>query len=360
MSNGSTFTLTGLFTGAGTLVVNNAATSSTTGVADSGTVLLEDASNNYSGGSIVNAGTLYLYTTSSGAPAGTGPISIGAATLEIRQFTTAVANPIVLTDASSQIYAYPGYTNYLAGGVSGNGTLNKAGTGSTYLTTPNTYTGGTNVSVGTLRANATGATGTGVVSLNGGLLAGNGSVGSVVVNSGGTIGAGSSTTNIATLTTADETWNGGGAFLSKFNASTPATGTFDRLTMTSLTVNASPTNTFAVTLSNTSTGVTVAAGTSIVLADDTDPTAANPFNVSGGTTFASLAALQATLVLNAGTAVTAASGSLQLDTAADGTGGFDLILDTVSAPEPTSLLMLGTVVAPLVLGRRRKAEATTA
>ena len=361
-SNGAIFTLNGLFTGAGALNVNNATTSSTTGSADNGQITLTGASSNYSGGTVVNAGTLFLNNATAGTPAGSGAITIGAATLRVSQINNVnLPNPIVLTDPTSAFNeSTAAYVTSLTGGVTGSATavLNKVGPGSLYLPLASTYGGGTVIAAGTVRANNAGlaglATGAGTVTVNGGLLAGNGSVGPVVVNSGGTIGAGASTTNIATLTTAAETWNGGGAFLSKFNASTPATGTFDRLVMSGLTINATAAAPFAINLSNTSTGVTVS-NPAIVLVDVTDPTAANPFNLSGGTTFTSLAALQATLVLNTGTAITAASGTLQLDTMPDGTGGYDLIL--VAAPEPTSLLLVGAAAAPLTLGRRRRRAA---
>jgi autotransporter-associated beta strand protein len=345
-----------LITGSGNLVMNG-----------TGTLVLTQ-SDSFAGGTIINAGVIQFATTNN---AGTGGFTINAGALRQTASLTS-GRAFTLGATTSTIDASNGATFSLTNVVSGTGTLNvnntsttsttgAADNGTVYLSGANTYSGGTVVAAGTLRANTAGATnsstGSGPVTVNvGATLAGSGFIlnttGPVTVN--GTIGAGASSTAIGNLSTGAQVWSGGGTFLSKFSAATPATGTFDKLIMSSLTINATAASPFTVTLSNTSTGVTVAAGTSIVLADDTDTTAANPFNVSGGTKFASLAALQQALLLSPGAAITAASGSLQLDTAPDPTGGEYLVLDTTAAPEPTSLLLAGVAAAPLVVGRRRR------
>jgi autotransporter-associated beta strand protein len=106
--------------------------------------------------------------------------------------------------------------------VTGNGTLGKAGIGTLSLTVSNTYTGGTTISGGTLRANNAAALSSGNVSIaSGGTLGGSGGgTGAVTVNSGGTITAGADGSTIGTLTTGAQTWSNGGIYAPKLaNAS---------------------------------------------------------------------------------------------------------------------------------------------
>jgi autotransporter-associated beta strand protein len=94
----------------------------------------------------------------------------------------------------------------------------KSGGGTWVLTNGSTYSGGTTISAGTLKANnATGsATGTGAVTVNnGGTLAGTGAVGgSVTINGGGTLAPGNS---IETLDTGALTFNSGSTFAAELN-----------------------------------------------------------------------------------------------------------------------------------------------
>jgi autotransporter-associated beta strand protein len=320
-------------------------------------------SNTYAGGTTVTSGTLQ-FATQNALPAGVVTLDAGTALTDINTTTagTFMAGVTLnLAGAATFNESTAAKTFTIAGAIGGPGSLTKAGNGTLYLTASNSYAGGTFLNTGTTRANnlAAGglATGSGTVTINSGAtLGGNGSVGAVVVNSGGNISGGSTGSVPATLNTGAETWNAGGGYLVAFNlasGTTTTVGLVDKLVMSGLSVTGGP---FNVTVSalNASTGTaSLPAGSSLVLADDTDPTAANPFNTSGGTTFASLSALQATLTLSAGTGIASATGSpLQLDTAPDGTGGYDLLLDA-AAPEPTSLLLLGMTAAPIALGRRR-------
>ncbi len=379
-----TLTLTGSSTaanGIGALLADNGTNATSVTKNGAGLWYLAGLANTYSGGTAVNQGTLELFNPAS---AGTGPITIGAATVELNNlyyvshtFTTPVTNAIVLTDPTSTIQvataSYPGLTYTIGGNISGSvpgAVLNRTGPGLLYLTGNNTYGGGTVLTAGVTRANSVGptnsSTGSGPVTVAAGAtLAGNGNIlnttGPVTVN--GTIGAGASSTAIGTLTTGSQTWDAGGAFLSKFNASIPSSTataqTTDRLIMSGLTIDpgVSASTPFGISLSNTSSAVAITdAATRIILATDNDSSATNPFNLSSPTPrFSSLMDLQQKLSLNVGTAFTAPSGyAAQLDTQADGPG-YDLVIDfTSAAPEPTSLLLAGLAAAPLALGRRRR------
>jgi T5SS/PEP-CTERM-associated repeat protein/autotransporter-associated beta strand protein len=78
--------------------------------------------------------------------------------------------------------------------ISGHGTVNQLGSGTTTLSANNTYTGTTTVSSGTLLANSTTALGTSTVMVtNSGTLGGNGTIGgATTIASGGNLKSGSS------------------------------------------------------------------------------------------------------------------------------------------------------------------------
>jgi hypothetical protein len=253
---------------------------------------------------------------------------------------------------------------------SNSGTLIKTGGGTLALAGGSFDSGGTTISAGTLQANAplslsgttvtSSATGTGTVTVSGGVLAGTGGAGPVVVASGGTITGGTGATTadtVGTLTTTGQTWNGSGAFVDKvLNLGNTSSGN-DRLVMSGLTINATSGvgNQFNVSVGSLGGTQTFAAGGVLVLADDTDATSANPF--SGSNSAATLASLN---LSTTGLLPAPAGYSLQLGTQADttGGGGYDLILaDVVSTPEPTSLMLLLGATAPLLARRRRPVRA---
>lgn len=134
----------------------------------------------------LNGNSATIGGLSSNATVGTPVIENGVAGTSTLTVNTATANT---------------YGGTLRDGSAGVIALAKSGSGSLSLTHTNTYTGGTVISGGTLRANNTtgSATGTGAVTVNsGGTLGGSGIItGAVTVNSGGKIAAGNS---VGTLT----------------------------------------------------------------------------------------------------------------------------------------------------------------
>ena len=229
----------------------------------------------------------------------------------------------------------------------GVGTVTKLGAGTLSVTDAfgaSTYTGGTTISQGTVRANDV-TSGTAVVAVLGtgtttvqpaGTLGGNGQTGGPVVVAG-RITAGADAATIGTLNTGAETWNSSGGYVVKLGAGTSS----DQLVMTGLTIAATAGAPFTVNPSFTGT---VANQSSYVIAVDTNATGtANPF----------AAAIGSALVLGSGTARPDAGLTFQLSTQPDG-GGYDLLLNVVAAPEPTSLVLLAASGLPLALGRRRR------
>jgi fibronectin-binding autotransporter adhesin len=270
----------------------------------------------------------------------------------------------VYSAGSSSSTASSTYAAYLtlSGGVSGTGPLTTAGLAETNgaggvltLTGVGSYTGGTNVTAGCLRVNNTTGSGTGagaVTVFAGATLGGTGTIGNtagpVVVQ--GTITAGANaSTGIGTLTTGAQQWNASGALLAKVSASGTSN---DELVMSGLTIEASNAPGSQFNLNLTGLGAVTApltgTGSVLVLANDTEPAATNPFGPT--LSAATLSALTLTT-----TGLTAPNGYvLAAETQPDAVSGYDLVVQDVAAPEPTSLLLGALAAAPLALGRRRR------
>ncbi|MBI5818327.1 MAG: autotransporter-associated beta strand repeat-containing protein [Verrucomicrobia bacterium] len=140
--------------------------------AGSGTLLLDLAStNNYSGGTFLAAGTLYIQTDANLGAAGSNVI-INAATLQTTNNIDFGARQVWTRAASATISVDPGSTLTATSLIYGTGGLIKSGLGTLVLGENNTYSGGTMISNGTLAIGydtALGAAGS-LLALSGGAL----------------------------------------------------------------------------------------------------------------------------------------------------------------------------------------------
>ncbi|MEV8520194.1 autotransporter-associated beta strand repeat-containing protein [Dyella marensis] len=161
-SGANNFTLSGLLSGSGALTKNGAGT------------LTLGAANTYSGGTVIDAGTIAL--GASGSLASTGMVNLTGpgATLDI---SGAGANQTIgaLAGAAGTTLALGARTLTLgdsvnttfSGGISGTGGIVKQGSGTLTLGGASTYTGGTTINAGTLALGAGGSLAAGgAVTLN--------------------------------------------------------------------------------------------------------------------------------------------------------------------------------------------------
>lgn len=153
-NGGATGTVAGAITNDGTLAFNRSSVHSFanniggTGslTKDGSNTLILTGTNNYSGGTTINSGTLQLGSSTATGTMGTGAVVNNAAILINRSNSAAFSNDI-----------------------SGTGTLTKQGGNTVTLTGSNSYSGTTLISGGTLQignAGATGTLGTGAVTNN--------------------------------------------------------------------------------------------------------------------------------------------------------------------------------------------------
>lgn len=162
-----------------------------------GTLVLT-ANNTYTGITAISSGTLqlgYVGTVNSQSYDGT----TGSVAGDVHNYGTLAFN-------RSNAYSH-------GGTISGSGNVVHAGTGTTTLTTANSYSGGTVVNAGTLLINNTAGSGAGsggITVNNGGTLGGTGSfTGAVTVNDGGSLLPGAS---IGTLGSGTLTMTNGSTF----------------------------------------------------------------------------------------------------------------------------------------------------
>ncbi|WBU31534.1 autotransporter-associated beta strand repeat-containing protein [Rhodopseudomonas palustris] len=160
--------------------------------------LILNGRNTFSGGTIINAGTLQL-ANSNMLSATTAATVASGTTLDLGGFNQTIGSlagggSVALGAALLTTGADNSSTNY-SGTMSGTGGLTKQGTGNLILSGTNDYTGPTTVNAGTLSVN--GSIASAVTAASGGRLGGSGSVGSTTIASGGTLAPGNS---IGTLT----------------------------------------------------------------------------------------------------------------------------------------------------------------
>ena len=151
--------------------------------------------NTYTGGTTINGGALVVNSASS-LGATSGGLTINAGTLEVvTGFSTSRA--ITLGNAASTIQVDPSQTYTVTSAIGGTGKLNKTGSGIMVLSGNNTFSGGTDVTAGTLRISANERlANAGTLSVSGGTFdvqAFSETVGAVSLTGGSIIGSGAGT-----------------------------------------------------------------------------------------------------------------------------------------------------------------------
>ncbi len=183
---------------AGVVPGTGSGTANTTAVNATGTVIVNNTGNTYTGGTIIDSGILQL-TVNNLNVFGTGGLTLNGGTFQWNGVATDISSLAVTLAGGGGTLDVNGNTVTLANpiGNSGSGALtvfSSLANGVLNLSGANTYTGGTTVTNATLEVNNnTGsATGSGSVTVaSGATLAGNGSIsGAVTVNSGGILAPG--------------------------------------------------------------------------------------------------------------------------------------------------------------------------
>jgi autotransporter-associated beta strand protein len=221
----------------------------------SGTLVLSGANSYATGTTTVSAGILSLQNSSA---LGSTAVSVsGGATVQIQGGLTINQDAILrgaglnasgalqsvdgsntwagaVTLATNSVIAVDAGQLTLSGLVSGSGGLTKTGTGTLVLAGSNTYTGATAINGGSVLASNASGIAAGAVTVNSsGTLGGNGRVGTVRVNTGGTLAPGSGTTAI--LSAGNVAMTSGSNFNVTVNGSSAGTE-YDQLNATG-TVN---------------------------------------------------------------------------------------------------------------------------
>lgn len=246
---GQSLALSGIISGAGGLTVNKSGT---------GTLILTNA-NTYTGSTTINAGIAVVQNpTALGSTRGATKVASGA-TLQVKGGLT-IADKLTLNGtgaagttgalecvtgtntwagaislASASTIAVDAGQLTISGVMSGKGSLTRAGAGSLIVSALNTYTGGTTV--------------------NGGVLAGGGKIGALLVNSGATLAPSTPITQI--FKTGNVAFSAGSTFAVALRGATAGTG-YDQISVTG-TVN------LAGATLNVNLGFTPALGSAFVL-----------------------------------------------------------------------------------------------
>ena len=216
----------------GSQLTNNASSAGVVEKLGAGTLRLTNTSNDYSGGTVVSAGTLEI-ASDAVLGAAAGSLTLNGGTLA----TTAImssARAVSLGASNGTVDTATATTLTLSGVVSGSGSLTKIGAGVLTVTGTNTYTGGTTVSAGTLDLD--GSLASEVTVASSARIEGIGSVGGDLTSSG-TVAPGNSP---GTLTVAgDVVFTGTNNFITELDGLTYSAaggaGTYDRLAVTGTT-----------------------------------------------------------------------------------------------------------------------------
>jgi autotransporter-associated beta strand protein len=295
---------------------------STAGVVD-----LEGAANDWAGDTLISGGTLRAGVTGALSPATT--IVMNGGTLDLAGNPHPVAglrgSAGTIQGAGTLFVNQSANTTY--SGTFLDAGLNKLGTGSLTLTGASASTADNKVTAGTLLVNGSLP---GSMTVDGGTLGGNGSVGPLVMNAGGKVAPG----NSAGILGAGNTIFNGGTFALELNG--PAAGTgYDQLNITgtfALAANA------ILTLTLGYDPADMVDSFVIVNNDGTEP-----ITRTGFLTFNSQ-------VLTEGASFTAGGQPFRI-TYAGGTNANDVVLQAI--PEPASAASMFVGAGGLLLGMRR-------
>lgn len=297
----------------------------------------------------VNGTDVIATSDASGNPATISATKIGIqvpSTLNVTRGTSAN-----LTAASPDLVVSSALITYSTAQA-----VTKSGNGILVFTGANTYSGATNVSAGTLRVNAA-STGTGAVTIAAaGTLGGSGSVaGATTVN--GTITAGQDALTSGLFTTAAETWPNSGNYLFKLSsdpsgsyAGAPSSGgtstTWDEIKFTTLSVSASTSTPFTVTLDYIGpSSFAPTTGFTIPIAYSNSANAIN-----SGTPYTPAQITLASLGNTLPSGTSASNFSV-----VENPDNSEIDLVYTPAPEPSSVALFGLASAGALLRRRRGA-----
>ena len=252
-SDSGTLTLSGVISGTGALVKTGSGTLSLSGV------------NTFLGGTTINGGTLVV-TSDSNFGALTGAIGVNAGTLEVASgFST--ARTINVNNASSTFQVDAGQTFTVSTPMTGSGTLNKTGAGTMLLSIANVFTGGTNVTAGTLQL---------------GVINGLATTATLTI-SGGTFDLQTFGQTTGTVTLASGTISGTGAGTLTGSSFTLQSGTVSGILGGTGTVTKNTAGTVILSGANSYTGsTTISAGTLQVNTNNALGTAASGTTVANG------------------------------------------------------------------------------